>query len=481
MRKIIMTMIGCLLLTGALNGQDIVQNVRQKFTLNRVQALNITMSDVIISSYSFRDANGDGTNDFMMLRDDAQGNPNQLVVMDGATREPFIIIITPLAFFGTETFTYTFIGWFDVDADGNREAIFYDRDAKVVLGAESVAESFLEDIFLKLHNVELITVADVDNDGFVDVLVANRSERSLHGYGTVSGLGKTADMSVFLENDPAVRLSTTESPLTLKYQSPKNFRPAFAKRMIRRLQQLDGDGNGVPDVVLMREADAGNPQQFISWDFANQAASWNIQSADHEDEIDLYNFNGFFDITVTDVDTRGRAALFGNNLVVMPDTGLAKAAAGLSAAAYSAFRVSETFKMMFAADLDSDGAVELIGMDMADSTVQAWGAPNTATSVSAADVERALGIELEQNYPNPFNPETAISYHISAVSDVKLTIFNVQGQAIRTLVQGQQAAGSYQVPWDGLNDAGLRVASGPYLYCLQVGNQTMTKQMMLLK
>jgi len=78
--------------------------------------------------------------------------------------------------------------------------------------------------------------------------------------------------------------------------------------------------------------------------------------------------------------------------------------------------------------------------------------------------------QLKQNYPNPFNPTTSISYQLSAGSDVKLMIFNVRGQLIRTLVSGQQAAGRYQVMWNGLDEHGRQVASGIYLYRLQAGD-----------
>jgi len=91
---------------------------------------------------------------------------------------------------------------------------------------------------------------------------------------------------------------------------------------------------------------------------------------------------------------------------------------------------------------------------------------------------------LAQNYPNPFNPTTAISYHLSpqgGISDVTLTIYNVQGQAIRTLVHTKQTPGAYQTVWDGLNDEGLMVSSGVYLYRLRAGTFVETKKMILAR
>lgn len=96
--------------------------------------------------------------------------------------------------------------------------------------------------------------------------------------------------------------------------------------------------------------------------------------------------------------------------------------------------------------------------------------------------------QLEQNYPNPFNPETAISYQLSAVSYVELSVFNSLGQKVRTLVNKRQSPGYYQIKWDGRNDAGKAVASGIYIYRLKVtstNNETeraiLSKKMALIR
>ncbi|MCH8305286.1 MAG: T9SS type A sorting domain-containing protein [Candidatus Marinimicrobia bacterium] len=97
--------------------------------------------------------------------------------------------------------------------------------------------------------------------------------------------------------------------------------------------------------------------------------------------------------------------------------------------------------------------------------------------------------ELEQNYPNPFNPETSINYAIPQNASVKLTIYNILGQKILTLVDEQKLSGVYSVSWNGKNDSGAQVASGLYFYRLEArhttgGNQRIfvdAKKMLLLK
>ncbi len=89
--------------------------------------------------------------------------------------------------------------------------------------------------------------------------------------------------------------------------------------------------------------------------------------------------------------------------------------------------------------------------------------------------------KLEQNVPNPFNPTTVIAYSIAADEQVNLTIYDVGGRKVRTLVNQRQRADAYKFTWDGSNEAGQRVASGVYFYKLVAGKFTQTKKMVLLK
>lgn len=90
---------------------------------------------------------------------------------------------------------------------------------------------------------------------------------------------------------------------------------------------------------------------------------------------------------------------------------------------------------------------------------------------------------LEQNYPNPFNPTTQISYSVPANGFVNLSVFNVLGQKVTTLVDGEMPIGNHVVEWDGTNDAGTGVSSGVYFYRLTAQDVGFveTKKMMLLK
>jgi uncharacterized membrane-anchored protein len=88
---------------------------------------------------------------------------------------------------------------------------------------------------------------------------------------------------------------------------------------------------------------------------------------------------------------------------------------------------------------------------------------------------------IAQSYPNPFNPETHIYYALNTPENVRVQIFNVAGQLIRTFDMGYQPVGSYSVRWDGRNESGDQTASGVYLYRIQAGTHAVTNRMVLLK
>jgi hypothetical protein len=91
------------------------------------------------------------------------------------------------------------------------------------------------------------------------------------------------------------------------------------------------------------------------------------------------------------------------------------------------------------------------------------------------------GFELAQNYPNPFNPSTTIGFALPQSAAVSLQVFDINGQLVKTLLNGSRAAGTHRVVWDGTDQSGAGVASGVYLYRLSAGGFTQTRKMMLMK
>jgi flagellar hook assembly protein FlgD len=90
-----------------------------------------------------------------------------------------------------------------------------------------------------------------------------------------------------------------------------------------------------------------------------------------------------------------------------------------------------------------------------------------------------------QNYPNPFNPTTTLSFDIPGEAEEKqqatLTVCDLRGRHVTTLVDGEVEPGSHRVVWDGRDDHGDPVASGVYFYSLRSATKTHTRKMILAR
>jgi endonuclease/exonuclease/phosphatase family metal-dependent hydrolase len=130
----------------------------------------------------------------------------------------------------------------------------------------------------------------------------------------------------------------------------------------------------------------------------------------------------------------------------------------------------------------SDSALERHGLLREDTNLASDHLPRI---MDIASVEPVSGMEivenlsefkLYQNYPNPFNPVTVINYQLPMTNDVELSVYNILGQKIATLVSERQAAGTYQVEWNA-----KEFASGIYYYILQAGDFVQVRKMVLIR
>jgi len=105
----------------------------------------------------------------------------------------------------------------------------------------------------------------------------------------------------------------------------------------------------------------------------------------------------------------------------------------------------------------------------------------TATGVAKTIAAHPTELALLNNYPNPFNSETRIAYQLPRDIHVRIRILNMQGQAIKTLIDEFQSGGTYTICWDGQDAAGGVVPSGLYFYQMQAGQFSAVKKLMLVK
>ena len=151
---------------------------------------------------------------------------------------------------------------------------------------------------------------------------------------------------------------------------------------------------------------------------------------------------------------------------------------------YYVRRVSDTevtVTLEFEGDIDRDGTLTFtVGAD----AIAGYNGPNLTAQVPVTAIREQNG--LLANFPNPFNPETWIPYQLAKPAEVTITIYAVNGQVVRRLALGHQAAGLYQnrsraAYWDGRNTVGEPVASGVYFYTLTAGGFTATRKMLIRK
>jgi hypothetical protein len=134
----------------------------------------------------------------------------------------------------------------------------------------------------------------------------------------------------------------------------------------------------------------------------------------------------------------------------------------------------QSISMNTGARLDGRALVSIAAVTLASSTVTR---PTLVSGVK--DTEVPDEFMLLQNYPNPFNPSTLIEYHLKTAAQVSLKVYNLVGNAVVTLVDGYEEAGSHAVTFGGSSTQGM--ASGVYFYRLEAGSFVSTKKLTLLK
>ena len=161
----------------------------------------------------------------------------------------------------------------------------------------------------------------------------------------------------------------------------------------------------------------------------------------------------------------------------------------------SSYGFGDTVQVRFTFVSDNSDVAE--GFYIDDVDVKGSHSVAVGTTNGSHPTTRPTLFQLSQNYPNPFNSSTHIRYTIpqvigerfkvkggpntSHLTPVTLKLYNILGEKVRTLVNGEQRPGVHQVSWDGRDDQGKELASGVYLYRLQMGHFSQTRKSVLLR
>ncbi|NBC18246.1 MAG: T9SS type A sorting domain-containing protein [Bacteroidetes bacterium] len=249
--------------------------------------------------------------------------------------------------------------------------------------------------------------------------------------------------------------------LDLKYRAEPGLRLGYDPDLRDPPGDTDLDGDGHLDLPML----VLNDGQVVGMAVRGGDAFdllWQVPfPTEHRANI-LKGFHGFGDIN----GDGEKEAIFGENLAVTLDGAV--------------HTIADGFVTLDVNDVDGDGHEDIIGMDTADDTIVVYGITASGISVEGPD-PAAVRAFLFPNYPNPFRETTTLAYEVDQPARVTLTVYDVLGRRVLALVDAVQSAGPHQAVWDGRDAAGRPVASGTYVYRLQVGAAAQTGRMLALK
>jgi hypothetical protein len=252
--------------------------------------------------------------------------------------------------------------------------------------------------------------------------------------------GTEPDNALFIVTDISDVRQISKNDFKKFYNIPVN---ALGK--LRTLHIADPDGDGNLSLMIAGETNgqifeleykgSGDPADSLSWDL-------NIV-------FDVYEYSGFSPDSVQGLNTIDPRFFYGHPAGDMDQDGKSEY---VFINYRSSFPVWENDKYLFIIEND-----QVVGVEDPNNII-----PND--------------ISLNQNYPNPFNPSTIIEYSISERSYVELKVFDMLGNEIKTLVNSNKEAGSYNINFNASN-----LSSGVYYYTLKTNGNLLTRKMLLLK
>ncbi|MBD3288847.1 T9SS type A sorting domain-containing protein [candidate division KSB1 bacterium] len=395
-----------------------------------------------------RDINNNGSDDIPMIIDRDEES-DMLVVRDGSTKE----VLWKLDLAVLNNRRPASLAFFDFTGNGSGEALVGMDDTEHILFDPDAAD----EILYRATGAKLYAIADADEDNLPDLILWDENQAIIIVVGWQSGgaqfAGSNSDHKLqFLHQN------ITEYSLTLKYETKPGFSLATGREMKVKISDFDVNGDGIMEIVMLRDDDTGNPAGLVVVNGATREKRWEFKFPDeHRNDI-LNGFHGFFEIN----GDGQKEAIFGNRTIVTQDKVV--------------HTLNENFEIVLAYDIDGDGYDDLLGHNVRDSTIQVWGLKTDATDISQANIEKALSFVLHQNYPNPFNPSTTIRFSLPESQHVKLRILDLIGREVTTLVDSEMSGGVHRVTFDAGN-----LSSGLYLVRLEAGSFTSVKRMMLVK
>jgi hypothetical protein len=259
----------------------------------------------------------------------------------------------------------------------------------------------------------------------------------------------------------ATSLRANTPDLENKLEGEAGLHFAYDPDLFLNPGRSDMDGDGHPDI----------PMFVLS---SNEVTGINVRGGDAFEGLWTFNLPGEYRDNISrhvhgfaDIDGDGQKELIaGDNLIISMDG--------------SVQSIAPDFVILDFYDVDGDGVVDIVGMDTLTNTVVVYGVDPQGTSVDDVALPGVHAV-LFQNYPNPFRETTTIAYEIAVGGSVTLTVYDLLGRRLVTLLEAVHSPGRYQVEWDGRDGSGSHVATGTYFYRLRVNDHVSTKPVLRIR
>ena len=327
----------------------------------------------------------------------------------------------------------------------------------------SKLEKLTKLITLYLSSNSITDISELEH--LTDLETLDLSSNSISG---ISALADLALINLGLSDNSITDISAIEGLITLWTLSlSENTISDYAP--LRRLIVAIGAYNGTLDLdITIPEVPNNNDPVFTDGDSTTRSIAENTES---DENIGVA-------VSATDADTADTLTYY---------------LGGTDAASFSIVRSSGQLQTNGALDYETQTSYTVTvavsdgkgGSDSITVTINVTDVSGQAPSFDESSVIPE-NTALFTNFPNPFNPETWIPYQLAKPAEVTLTIYDIRGRIVRTLILGNQPAGIYQsrskaAHWDGQNHFGEKVATGVYFYTLKAGDFSATRKMLIRK
>lgn len=351
----------------------------------------------------------------------------------------------------------------DIDHDGRQEIILNAFDGLVIaslLSPDLSQPTFVAEYenFIELQWVLAMTIADLDNNGANELV-------------TFGGWGLGADYYFNVVEAFAPDLYSVATSLN-DTQVPGQFGCYSA------MLAADFDGNSFPEIYY---ADTNGNLRSIVLDGDYLSIP--------PEKFHLLGSVGSEVLTMTAIDTTFYLATSTQHTVYTFNHLGGVVTDSASFKLDSIFTVpgvgnNIVFKFIGGTDMDGDQLPDYVlataGHDSTLPTLYVLEA-SAPTGVGTRLAQIPAGYELAQNFPNPFNPTTTIRYTVPIAEMVAIRIYDVLGRKVATLIDAPHTAGRYEVLWTSVDDRGVPVASGLYVYEMCAGTMVLRRTMQLVK